>query len=82
MEKPHFSELQLQKLHQKEFLNDKDLENIADYQKKGIFSLRSELLLMIYFSIILFTSGIGVIVYNNIDSIGHLAILSANFIFT
>ena len=80
MEKPHFSELQLQKLHQKEFLNDKDLENIADYQKKGIFSLRSELLLMIYFSIILFTSGIGVIVYNNIDSIGHLAILSANFI--
>ena len=48
MEKPHFSELLLQKLHQKEFLNDKDLEEIADYQKKGIFSLRSELLLMIY----------------------------------
>ena len=80
MEKPHFSELQLQKLHQKEFLKDKDLEEIAKYQKKGIFSLRSELLLMIYVSIILFTSGIGVIVYNNIDSIGHLAILSANFI--
>jgi hypothetical protein len=81
MEKSHFSEILLQKLHQKEFLNDKDLEEIALYQKKGIFSLRSELLLMIYFSVILFTSGIGVIVYNNIDSIGHLAILSANFIF-
>lgn len=80
MEKPHFSEFQLQKLHQKGFLNDNNLEEIANYQKKGIFSLRSELLLMIYFSIILFTSGIGVIVYNNIDSIGHLAILSANFI--
>jgi len=80
MKKPNFSELQLQKLYQKEFLNDKDLEEIANYQKKGIFSLRNELLLMIYFSIILFTSGIGVIVYNNIDSIGHLAILSANFI--
>jgi hypothetical protein len=80
MERPHFSEFQLQKLHQKEFLNDNHLEEIANYQKKGIFSLRSELLLMIYFSIILFTSGIGVIVYNNIDSIGHLAILSANFI--
>ena len=80
MERPHFSEILLQKLHQKEFLNDKDLEEIALYQKKGIFSLRSELLLMIYFSVILFTSGIGVIVYNNIDSIGHLAILSANFI--
>ena len=39
MEKPHFSELQLQKLHQKEFLKDKDLEEIANYQKKGIFSL-------------------------------------------
>jgi hypothetical protein len=80
MEKPHFSEILLQKLHQKEFLNDEDLEKITIYQKKDIFSLRSELLLMIYFSIILFTSGIGVIVYNNIDSIGHLAILSANFI--
>jgi hypothetical protein len=80
MEKSHFSEILLQKLHQKEFLNENDLEEIAIYQKKGIFSLRSELLLMIYFSVILFTSGIGVIVYNNIDSIGHLAILSANFI--
>ncbi len=80
MEKPHFSELLLQKLHQKEFLNDKDLEKITIYQKKDIFSLRSELLLMIYFSILLFTSGIGVIIYNNIDSIGHLAILSVNFI--
>ncbi|MFM7895049.1 MAG: DUF2157 domain-containing protein, partial [Flavobacterium sp.] len=81
MERPHFSELQLQKLHQKEFLNDNHLEEIANYQKKGVFSLRSELLLMIYVSIILFTSGIGVIIYNNIDSIGHLAILTANFIF-
>ena len=80
MEKSHFSEILLQKLHQKEFLNENDLEEITLYQKKGIFSLRSELLLMIYFSVILFTSGIGVIVYNNIDSIGHLAILSANFI--
>jgi len=80
MEKPYFSEILLQKLHQKEFLNDNDLEEVANYQKKGVFSLRSELLLMIYFSIILFTSGIGVIVYNNIDSIGHLAILSVNFI--
>jgi hypothetical protein len=80
MEKSHFSEILIQKLHQKEFLNENDLEEIAIYQKKGIFSLRSELLLMIYFSVILFTSGIGVIVYNNIDSIGHLAILSANFI--
>ncbi|RBA28948.1 DUF2157 domain-containing protein [Flavobacterium tibetense] len=80
MEKSHFSEILLQKLHQKEFLNENDLEEIVIYQKKGIFSLRSELLLMIYFSVILFTSGIGVIVYNNIDSIGHLAILSANFI--
>lgn len=80
MEKPHFSELQLQKLHHMEFLNDKDLAEIADYQKKGIFSLRTELLLLIYFSILSFTSGIGFLIYNNIDSIGHLAILAANFI--
>jgi hypothetical protein len=37
MEKPYFLEILLQKLHQKEFLNDKDLKEIADYQKKSIF---------------------------------------------
>lgn len=80
MGKQQFSEILLQKLHQKELLSDKNFEEIVDYQKKNIFSLRSELLLIIYFSVILFTSGIGIIVYKNIDSIGHLAILSANFI--
>lgn len=81
MKKSNFSEVLLQKLYQKEFLDDNNLQEIAEYQKKGIFSLRSELLLVIYFSVILFTSGIGVIIYNNIDTIGHLAIIIANFIF-
>lgn len=80
MGKSNFLEILLQKLYQKEFLNDKNLEEIAEYQKKGIFSLRSELLLVIYFSVIVFTSGIGIIIYNNIDSIGHLAIISVNFL--
>lgn len=80
MEKSNFSEILLQKLYQKEFLDDNNLEELAEYQKKGIFSLRSELLLVIYFSVIVFTSGIGIIIYNNIDSIGHLAIISANFL--
>ena len=80
MRKSNFSELLLQKLYQKEFLKDNNLEEIVEYQKKGIFSLRSELLLVIYFSVIVFTSGIGIIIYNNIDSIGHFAIISINFL--
>lgn len=53
---------------------------IKEYQAKNIFSLHNELLTLLYISIILFTSGIGVLIYKNIDTIGHIAILAINFV--
>ena len=80
METHHFSDLLLKKLHQKDLLSQDQLDEVANYEQKNIFSLRSELLLLVYFAVISFTSGIGIMVYNNIDSIGHLAIISLNLI--
>jgi hypothetical protein len=40
------------------------------------FSLHTELKLFLYLSVLLFTSGIGILIYENIDSINHIAILS------
>ena len=80
METHHFSNLLLKKLHQKELFSQEQLDEVAIYQRKNIFSLRSELLLLVYFAVISFTSGIGIMVYINIDSIGHIAIISLNLI--
>ncbi|TDD77043.1 DUF2157 domain-containing protein [Flavobacterium caseinilyticum] len=49
---------------------------IQAYRSLNIFSLRNELRFLLYLSVLLFTSGMGTIIYQNIDSIGHIAILS------
>ncbi len=46
METHHFSNLLLKKLHQKELLSQEQLDEVANYEQKNIFSLRSELLLL------------------------------------
>jgi hypothetical protein len=66
------------KLAEKSLISNAELEEINSYRNKEIFSLHNELLSFIYISILLFTSGIGILIYNNIDSIGHIAILSLN----
>lgn len=53
---------------------------IDAYKKLSIFSLHNELRTLLYLSVSLFTAGIGIIIYQNIDSIGHIALLLALFI--
>ncbi|MDL1892713.1 DUF2157 domain-containing protein [Sphingobacteriales bacterium CHB3] len=43
---------------------------------KSVFSLYYELRTMLYFGVLLFTAGIGILVYRNIDTIGHQAIIA------
>lgn len=66
----------------KELLTGAQAEAINTYESKGIFSLHNELRFFLYLSILLFTSGVGVLIYNNIDSIGHIAVLSLIFVLT
>ncbi len=66
-------------LAEKALISEEEQKEINNYRKKEIFSLHNELLSFLYLSILLFTSGIGVLIYKNIDSIGHIAILITIF---
>lgn len=65
-----------QKLFDKGLISEHQFISIKAYRSLGIFSLRDELLFLMYLSVLLFTTGVGIVIYQNIDSIGHLAILA------
>ncbi|MCF2488821.1 DUF2157 domain-containing protein [Dyadobacter sp. CY347] len=63
-------------------ISDEQASIIADYEKKKAFSLHWELRSILYLGIVLFSSGIGVIIYENIDTIGHQVIIALIAAFT
>ncbi|MCC9074184.1 DUF2157 domain-containing protein [Flavobacterium sp. F-65] len=71
-----FDEQATQKLFEEKLITQEQFVQVKAYRSLGIFSLHNELKLFLYLSVLLFTSGIGVLIYKNIDSIGHIAILS------
>lgn len=75
-------EQKTQKLFEKNFITEDQFSQIKSYRSLGIFSLNAELKMFLYLSVLLFTSGIGVLIYKNIDTIGHVAILSLLLIVT
>lgn len=77
-----FNEKATQTLFEKKFITEEQFKLIAAYRNLNIFSLHSELRFLLYLSIVLFTSGIGILIYQNIDTIGHIAILSLLLIVT
>jgi len=62
-------------LASKKFITQEQNNAVNEYQKRGLFSVRNELLFLIYISILLFTTGVGVVIYDNIDTIGHSILL-------
>ncbi|WP_029269672.1 DUF2157 domain-containing protein [Flavobacterium sp. KJJ] len=60
----------------KNLITENQFNEIVAYRDLNIFSLNAELKFFLYLSVLLFTSGIGVLIYQNIDTIGHIAILS------
>ncbi len=71
-----FSAEATQNLFEKNFITKEQLEQVKEYRSLGIFSLHAELKMLLYLSVLAFTSGIGILIYDNIDTIGHIAILS------
>ena len=53
------------------------LDTIDQYERSKPLSVHWELRTILYLGILLFTSGIGILVYLNIDTIGHQAILAS-----
>lgn len=74
----HFTE----KLIEKQLITQEQYQQISDYRSLNLFSLNGELKFLLYLSVLLFTTGMGLLIYENIDTIGHVAILSLLLIVT
>ena len=62
-------------LHAEGLLSNESFEKTKVFQAKKNISVHWELRLILYLGILLLASGLGIVVYKNIDSIGHEAIL-------
>ncbi|MES2573546.1 MAG: DUF2157 domain-containing protein [Bacteroidota bacterium] len=71
-----------QTLLEKNLISEEQFSEIQTYRSLNLFSVHNELKFLLYLSILLFTSGIGIVIYQNIDTIGHTAILGFLLIVT
>ncbi len=67
--------LVFQKLHAEGQLSDESFEKVKMAERNKLFSLHWELRTVLYLGILLLTSGLGILVYKNINTIGHQVIL-------
>jgi hypothetical protein len=64
-----------EKLYSEGKLSDDSFKKIKTYAAQNLLSVHWELKTILYLGILLFTSGLGILVYKNIDTIGHQVIL-------
>lgn len=64
------------KLHADGLLSDASFEKIKQKRSNPLFSVHWELKTLLYLGVMLLSGGLGVLVYKNIDTIGHQAILA------
>ncbi len=64
------------RLFEEGLITSASYEKIKTYPAKQLFSVHWEIRAILYLGILLLTGGLGVLVYKNIDSIGHQAILA------
>ncbi|MBD3583728.1 DUF2157 domain-containing protein [Flavobacterium selenitireducens] len=67
-------------LYQHGITSEQELISIKAYRSLNVFSVRYELLSLVYISILLLSGGIGILVYENIDTIGHSILIALVFI--
>ncbi|MCF2444167.1 DUF2157 domain-containing protein [Dyadobacter sp. CY345] len=66
----------LESLILKEIIPRQQAEKILEFETQKPFSIHWELRSILYLGISLLTSGLGILVYENIDTIGHQAIIT------
>lgn len=64
-----------EKFFQDGIINSEQVASINDYEQSKPMSIFWELRTILYLGVLLFTSGVGILIYQNIDTIGHQAIL-------
>jgi hypothetical protein len=65
-----------EKLHSDGHLSDVSLQKVKAASSNKLFSLHWELKTILYLGVLLLSSGLGILVYKNIDTIGHQFILA------
>ncbi len=63
------------KLREEGLISADSLQRVALAEEKRFFSLHWELKTLLYLGVTLLSTGLGILVYKNIDSIGHTAVL-------
>jgi hypothetical protein len=66
-----------EKLRDQQIITDADLEKVKTFEASQPLSVHWDLRTLLYFGIFLLTTGIGIIVYKNIDTIGHDIVITA-----
>ena len=64
-------------LHKKGLIGDKSFENILKKNSTALFSIHWELKILLYLGVTMLSTGLGILVYKNIDTIGHQVVLVA-----
>lgn len=71
----NFEEQSTQTLFEQNHITEEQFEAIKTYRSLNLFSVHNELKFLLYISILMFTSGVGILIYQNIDTIGHSFLL-------
>jgi hypothetical protein len=64
-----------EKLYKEDVIGESSYQNIKTANSNRLFSIGIELRSILYIGILLLSTGLGILVYKNIDTIGHLAVL-------
>jgi hypothetical protein len=63
-------------LHSQGIISDESFQKIKQKEENPTFSFYWELRTILYIGVLMFSTGLGILVYQNIDTIGHQAILT------
>lgn len=64
-----------EKLREKGLINDSSLASVKTAEQNRLFSLHWEIKTLLYLGVLLLSGGLGILIYKNIDTIGHQVIL-------
>lgn len=64
-----------EQLYAEGIIGEASIQKIKEHQKSQLFSLHWEIKTLMYLAVLLLSGGLGMLIYKNIDSIGHNVIL-------
>lgn len=71
----NYEQQETQRLFDQNHITEEQFLAIKSYRGLNLFSIHGELKFLLYISMLMFTSGVGILIYQNIDSIGHSVLL-------